>query len=76
MLWRRGPLLALENRRQVVGHTPTPDGEILLDSLTNALYVDTGAYLNQGLTGVRLSSAGEVLAEFRVPTSPLDIDLD
>ncbi|RFP63452.1 serine/threonine protein phosphatase [Hymenobacter lapidiphilus] len=76
VLWRRGPLLALEGRRQVVGHTPTPDGEILLDSLTNALYVDTGAYLNRGLTGVRLSPAGDVMAEFRVPTSPLDIDLN
>ena len=76
VLWRRGPLLNLAGRRQVVGHTPTPDGEILLDPLANALYVDTGAYLNRGLTGVRLSAAGEVLAEFAVPTSPLDIDLD
>ncbi|OWP64521.1 serine/threonine protein phosphatase [Hymenobacter amundsenii] len=73
VLWRRGPLLN-QGRRQVVGHTPTA-GEIMLDPASNALYVDTGAYLGQCLTGIRLAATGQVLAEFPVPTSRLDIAL-
>lgn len=74
VLWRRGPLLN-QGRRQVVGHTPTPAGETVFDPAANALYVDTGAYLGQYLTGVRLAANGELLAEFPVPTSRLDIAL-
>ncbi|AHJ98507.1 metallophosphoesterase [Hymenobacter swuensis] len=74
VLWRRGPLRNI-GRRQVVGHTPTPAGETVFDAASDTLYLDTGAYLGQYLTGVRLASTGELLAEFPVPTSRLDIAL-
>lgn len=72
ILWRRGPLRNI-GRRQVVGHTPTPDGQPYLDDAANALYIDTGAYAGHGLTAVRLSSTGTLLATFTVPTHPDDI---
>ncbi|RSK31722.1 metallophosphoesterase [Hymenobacter metallilatus] len=72
VLWRRGPLRNL-GRRQVVGHTPTTDGQTSFDATSNTLYVDTGAYLGLYLTAVRLTAAGELLTEFAVPTSRLDI---
>ncbi|MET4108147.1 metallophosphoesterase [Hymenobacter sp. UYP22] len=72
VLWRRGPLRNL-GRRQVVGHTPTADGHTTFDAVSNTLYLDTGAYMGMYLTGVRLSATGELLAEFPVPTSRLDI---
>ena len=75
VLWRRGPLHRQPTRRQVVGHTPTPDGQTLFDPTSNTVYLDTGAYTGQCLTAVRFSSTGELLAEFSVPTSRLDIAL-
>lgn len=72
VLWRRGPLHPI-GRRQVVGHTPTPDGLTTYDAASDALYIDTGAYMGLYLTAVRLSPTGELLAEFPVPTSRLDI---
>jgi len=72
VLWRRGPLRDI-GRRQVVGHTPTPDGQPLFDDKANVLYLDTGAYMGRGLTGVRLSAVGEVLDVINMPTHPDDI---
>ncbi len=72
VLWRRGPLLPL-SKLQVVGHTPTDDGHPRFDSASHALYIDTGAYRNQALTGVRLSEAGEVLEIISLPTDPRDL---
>ena len=72
VLWRRGPLRNI-GRRQIVGHTPTSDGQPRFDDAANALYLDTGAYQGHGLTGVRLSPAGEVLEVINSPTHPADI---
>ncbi len=71
-LWRRGPLLPL-GKLQVVGHTPTDDGHPRFDAAAQALYIDTGAYRGQTLTGVRLSETGEVLEIISLPTDPRDI---
>lgn len=71
LLWRRGPLKKLP-QLQVVGHTPT-DGNPRFDAATHALYLDTGAYLRQNLTGVRLSPTGQVLDTVAVPTHPEDL---
>ncbi|MBG8555565.1 metallophosphoesterase [Hymenobacter guriensis] len=72
ILWRRGPLLQI-GKRQIIGHTPTPDGKTLFDAATDALYIDTGAYLGRGLTAVRLSPAGQLLETLTVPTRRRDI---
>lgn len=73
VLWRRGPLRNM-GRRQVVGHTPT-DGRPAYDTTADVLSIDTGAYLGQCLTGVRLSATGELRAEIPVATHPTDIAL-
>ena len=71
LLWRRGPLKKL-SQLQVVGHTPTA-GQPLFDTNSNALYIDTGAFLGQNLTGVRLSPLGHVLDTVMVPTHATDL---
>lgn len=75
VLWRRGPLRHFPAQRQVVGHTPSPDGQTVFDQTSNTVYLDTGAYNGLCLTAVRFSPTGELLAEFSVPTSRLDIAL-
>lgn len=73
ILWRRGPLLNV-GKRQVIGHTPTPYGEPTYDAEANVFNIDTGAYLGQCLTGIRVSQAGELLDEFLIPTVSIDIN--
>ncbi|UOR06156.1 metallophosphoesterase [Hymenobacter aerilatus] len=72
ILWRRGPLRNL-GRRQVVGHTPTPDGTPVFDEAANAFYLDTGAYTGRGLTAIRLSPTGDLLDTITIPTHADDI---
>ena len=72
LLWRRGPLKKLD-QLQVVGHTPTDDGEPHFDAATNTLYIDTGACYGRSLSGVRITSAGEVLETVSVPTYDEDL---
>ncbi|RZK44491.1 MAG: serine/threonine protein phosphatase, partial [Hymenobacter sp.] len=72
VLWRRGPLLNT-GPLQVVGHTPTEDGQLHYDQVANAIYLDTGAVFGRGLTGLRLSETGVVLAVVGVATHPEDI---
>ena len=72
LLWRRGLLKKLA-QLQVVGHTPTADGQPVLDAESHALYLDTGAYLRRNLTGVRLAPSGEVLDIVSVPTHAQDL---
>lgn len=71
-LWRRGPLLPL-GKLQVVGHTPTDDGRPSFDTATQTLYLDTGVYRAQSLTGVRLSVTAEILEIISLPTDPRDL---
>ena len=72
LLWRRGPLKKL-GQLQVVGHTPTDDGDPHFDDATNTLYIDTGACYGRNLAGVRLSPTGEVLALVLIPTHLEDL---
>lgn len=72
VLWRRGPLQNV-GKRQVIGHTPTANGQPTFDPAANVFNIDTGAYMGQALTGLRLSTTGELLAEFSVPTHSMDI---
>lgn len=72
LLWRRGPLKKL-SQLQVLGHTPTADGKPCLDAETNALYLYTGVFMHQSLTGVRLSPTGQVLDTVAVLTNYKDL---
>lgn len=72
LLWRRGPLKKLD-QVQVVGHTPTDDGEPFFDPDSNTYYIDTGAFLGRNLTAVRLSPIGELLDVISVATHADDI---
>ncbi len=72
LLWARGALKKLD-QRQVVGHTPMPNGIPVLDRAANALYLDTGACFGGNLAGVRLSPTGEVLDTVLLPANPLDL---
>ena len=73
LLWRRGPLRKLPTQRQVVGHTPTDDGDPQLDTDSDTIYLDTGAYLGRNLAGVRLTPTGEVLDMILIPTHAADL---
>jgi len=72
LLWRRGPLKKLA-RLQVVGHTPTDDGDVMLDPDCNALYIDTGAFMGHHLTAVRLSPTGDLMDVIAIATHAEDI---
>ncbi|SMB98056.1 metallophosphoesterase [Hymenobacter roseosalivarius DSM 11622] len=72
VLWRRGPLRNI-GRLQVVGHTPTQDCRPAFDAAHQALYLDTGAYMGNCLTGVKLTAAGEVLEYIAIDTHRTDI---
>ena len=72
ILWRRGSLRQLP-QLQVVGHTPTDDGDPVFDRESNALYIDTGAVFGRNLAGVRLSPTGEVLDIILIPVDPRDL---
>lgn len=74
VLWRRGTLRNI-GRRQVVGHTPTPDGQPTFDPVANVLNIDTGACYGHNLTGLRLRATGELAEQVVLPTSLLDIVL-
>ena len=72
LLWRRGPLKK-RAQLQVVGHTPTDDGDPHFDAPTNTLYLDTGACYGRNLSGVRLTPTGEVLDLILIPTHHEDL---
>ena len=73
VLWCREPLRNT-GQLQVVGHTPTTDGQPRFDQVANAIYLDTGAVFGHCLTGLRLSETGVVLDTVVVATHPEDID--
>jgi serine/threonine protein phosphatase 1 len=71
VLWCRDPLRNT-GQLQVVGHTPTEDGQLHYDPAANAIYLDTGAVYGRCLTGLRLSETGVVLDTVVVPTHRQD----
>ena len=72
LLWTRLPLLRLP-QLQVVGHTPTPDGQPKYHHLSHAWYLDTGACFGRTLSALRLSATAEVLEIISVPTFAADL---
>ncbi|RZK23549.1 MAG: serine/threonine protein phosphatase [Hymenobacter sp.] len=72
VLWLRDPLRNT-GQLQVVGHTPTTDGQLRYDQAANAIYLDTGAVFGRCLTGLRLSETGQVLETVTVATHRQDL---
>ncbi len=72
LLWTRLPLLRLP-QLQVVGHTPTPDGQSKYHHLSHAWYLDTGACYGRTLSALRVSAAGEMTEIIAVPTVASDL---
>lgn len=57
---------------QVHGHMIQSHGEPVFTESSNAWCIDSGAWLGKNLTGLRVSSRGEVLEVLKVETQPKD----
>lgn len=73
LLWNRMELKNLK-KVQVYGHTPLKGNKPAFDPKTNSYNIDTGAYLGNSLTGIKLSERGELLETHNIPTINKDID--
>ncbi|WP_194776561.1 metallophosphoesterase [Pararhodonellum marinum] len=72
VLWNRKPLLKLE-KTQVIGHTPRMNGRAEYNGETQSWNIDTGAYRNGCLTGIKLRPNGDFIEEINIPTNPKDL---
>ncbi|PEC22645.1 metallophosphoesterase [Bacillus cereus] len=70
VLWNRESLINI-GKLQVVGHTPieTP----IYNSISNSINIDTGAYSSRCLTGVKLTSTGDIIEIVTEVTDTRDI---
>jgi serine/threonine protein phosphatase 1 len=75
LLWNRKPLLDI-GKIQVIGHTPLLNGKPEYSSSSKSWNIDTGAYRNICLTGIKLRDDGKFLEAISIPTDPRDLDLD
>ena len=71
-LMNRGPLSALK-KTQILGHIVQEQGRPLFKTSVNAWYIDTGAWLGQGLTGITINDLGEVTERNYEQTHPADL---
>lgn len=69
VLWNRTPLRNI-GKLQIIGHTPCRSGIPEYDAKSHSWNIDTGAYRKVALSGIRVSSLGEVLEIVEV-----DVDL-
>lgn len=72
LLWQR---LGIKNiaKVQVYGHTPVKGNKPKFDVKSNSYNIDTGAYLGQSLTGIKLTENGELIDTFTIKTIEKDI---
>lgn len=72
VLWNRKPLVNI-GKLQVHGHVPLMKNapEFNLDS--RSWNIDTAAAYGYSLTGLKISTAGEILCEVSIETDPADI---
>jgi serine/threonine protein phosphatase 1 len=74
VLWNRGKIKNI-GKLQIYGHTPTRKVSPIFEMVSNSYNIDSGAYLNYGLSAVKISEWGEVLELINVPTSADDISI-
>lgn len=72
LLWNRKPLNNT-GKLQVIGHTPSWDGNPRFSPESNSWNIDTGAYGGVCLTGIRLEDDGNFIETISVPTESSDI---
>ena len=72
LLWHRLEIEKL-NKVQVFGHTPVKGNKPSFSAETNSYNIDTGAYLGNSLTGIKLSEKGVLLETHNIPTIEKDI---
>jgi serine/threonine protein phosphatase 1 len=58
---------------QVYGHMIQADGKMLFSASANAWCIDTGAWIGQKLSALRISEKGELLEKIQVQTMPEDM---
>jgi len=58
---------------QVYGHMIQADGKMLFSASANAWCIDTGAWIGQKLSALRISEKGEMLEKIQVQTMPEDM---
>lgn len=70
LLWNRNSFINI-GKLQVVGHTPieTP----IYDRISNSINIDTGAYSSRFLTGIKLTSTGDIFEIVTEATDSRDI---
>lgn len=73
LLWNKGVIKKL-TKTQVIGHTPHKNRKPLFMEESNCWNVDTGAYLGNNLSAIKLSEKGELIDMFSVKTLSADID--
>jgi serine/threonine protein phosphatase 1 len=72
LLWHRLEIRTM-NKVQVFGHTPVKGNKPQYDPKTNSYNIDTGAYLGNSLTGIKLNEKGVLLETHSIPTIEKDI---
>ncbi|WP_114751285.1 metallophosphoesterase family protein [Pleomorphovibrio marinus] len=72
VLWNRKPLRDI-GKLQVIGHTPQLKGKATFRSTPAHWNVDTGAYRDIALTGLKLNALGEFIEEINIPTYKIDL---
>ncbi len=73
ILWNRKPLRDI-GKLQVIGHTPQIKGKASFHKAPPHWKIDTGAYRDISLTGLKLNHKGEYVQEINIPTLPLDLE--
>lgn len=72
VLWNRTSLKNI-GKLQIIGHTPLRKNSPEFNETSNSWNIDSGAYLNHGLSALKISEKGDVLEVMNVPTSKNDI---
>lgn len=72
VLWNRGQIKNT-GKLQIIGHTPTQSGKPEFDPVSNSYNIDSGAYLNHGLSAVKVSVEGKILETIHIATDFSDI---
>jgi serine/threonine protein phosphatase 1 len=73
ILWNRKPLRDI-GKLQIIGHTPQIKGKATYHKSPPHWKIDTGAYRNISLTGLKLNHKGEFSQEINIPTLPIDLE--
>jgi serine/threonine protein phosphatase 1 len=70
VLWNRSRLKNID-KLQIIGHTPCE--KPVHDKESNSWNIDTGAAFNGFLTGVKITSTGEIIDFVKEVTDPGDV---